>query len=129
MADFASAITEHHYLPEDEQKKMGKPIGDDMDQKHKDYLAKLIGMLDRKEVRVDDTDTFLRKDVCDGLDAESRAHADRALPNIVDQVRRIESFFRSKDTPNAAPQLQTMIEHLWQMERRVEEKCGQVYKV
>jgi hypothetical protein len=129
MSDFLTTIASHQDLPEDMQKKMGKPIGDDMSQKHKDYLARLIGMLDRKEVIVTDPNSFLVKDVYDKLSDANRVHADLALPNIVDQVRCIEEFFRSKETPNAAPQLQTMIEHLWQMEARVEEKCGTVFTV
>ncbi len=129
MADYASAIAQHTDLPEDQQKKAGQAIGSDMDDEHKNYLAIVIGMLDRKEIDVQSPQTLLKRENYDKLEELSRGMVDAALVNLADQLRQIENFYRSKDTPNASPQLQTMIEHLWQMKNRLEHKYGDVFKL
>ncbi len=128
MPDFVSAIEQHKDLSLEAQKKAGQAAGDDMDQKHKEYLAMLIGLLDRKEIDLLTPQSFLKHDVYDTLPETSRGQVDLTLLNLADQIRRIEIFFRSKQTPNASPELQTMIEHLWLMKGRVEEKFGPVFK-
>ncbi len=128
MADFVTAIAQHKDLSLEDQKKAGQAAGDDMSQKHKEYLAVLIGLLDRHEIDILKPESFLKHDVYDTLPADSRVQVDLTLVNLADQIRRIESFYRSKQTPNASPELQTMIEHLWQMKGRVEQKVGAVFK-
>ena len=129
MADFISSIEAHADLPIQEQKQAGQVTGTDMDAKHKAYLATLIAKLDRKEVDVTNPDTFLDQTVYATLDMPARAKVDAALPNVTDQTRRIENFFRSNKTPNASPELQTMIDHLWLMKSRVEEKTGTIFRI
>ncbi len=129
MADFATAIAENQNLSEQEQKRIGQASGDDMDAEHKNYLATIIGMLDRKEIRIEDPESLLKGEQYRKLGELDRNRADAALVNIVDQLRRIEEFYRSTQTPNASPELQNMIEHLWQMKNRIETKFGDVYKI
>jgi hypothetical protein len=121
MPDFNRSIQVHQDLSLEDQKKAGQAIAGKMGDEHEKFLQKLIGMLDRKELDVANSDTFLNHAVYDTLTEEWKGKTDLALVNIVDEVRRIEDFFRSKQTPNASPQLQTMIEHLWQMKQRIED--------
>jgi hypothetical protein len=127
--DFLSQISKHQNLSEAAQKKAGQPAGDDMGDEHKNFLALVIRMIDQKEVDVSEPSSFLKKENYDALNDMSKAQVDLGLVNIVDQLRRIEEFYRNKKTPNASPELQTMIEHLWQMKDRVESKYGDVLKL
>lgn len=128
MTDFAAAIAEHKNISEEAQKKAGQATGSDMDAKHKQFLADLIGMLDRKEINSSAPASFLKEENYVKLDEEAKNSVDYALLNLSDELRHIEWYFRSKTTPNASPQLQTMIEHLWNMKSRLEEKYGDVLK-
>lgn len=127
MPDFKDLIQKHADLPMEDQKKAGQAIGGDMDSKHADFLKTLISLLDRKEIDASDPQSLLKKDVYDKLPQEWKDTVDLALLNLADQVRLIEQFFRSKETPNSSPHLQTMIMHLWQMKERIE-KTHDVFK-
>ncbi len=128
MADFHAAIAQHKDLSEEAQKKAGQATGSDMDQKHKAFLASLIAMLDRKEIDASIPSSLINQDVYSKLPQQSKDAVDYSLLNVADQLRRIEDYFRSTQTPNASPQLQTMIEHFWDMKSRLEEKHGDVFK-
>lgn len=121
MADFAAQIQQHQDLPEEAQKKAGKAIAGKMQDEHENFLKTIIRMLDKKEIDTWNPESFLKKDVYDGLSDEWKGKVDQALVNIADQLRLIENFYRSKQTPNESPHLETMIEHLWQMKQRIEE--------
>jgi hypothetical protein len=128
MTDFTSAMAQHSNLSEEEQKKAGRATGTTMDAKHVKFLADLIAFLDKKIIDARTPSSFLNQPAYDALPEESRNAIDYALLNISDQVRRIEDYYRSTQTPNASPQLQTMIEHLWDMKSRLEQKHGDVLK-
>lgn len=128
MVDFLTAINTHQDLSVEAQKQAGKAAGDDMGTKHKVFLATLIAMIDAKEIDGHVPESFVNRKAYDALDELSHGKIDLSLINMADQVRRIEWFFRSTTTPNASPELQTMIEHLWQMKSRVEERHGDVFK-
>lgn len=127
MPDFGDLIQKHADLPVDEQKKAGQAIGGDMDSEYENFLKTLIGLLDRKEIRSADPQSLLKKDIYDKLPQEWKDKVDLALLNIAEQVRLIEQFYRSEETPNSSPHLQTMIMHLWQMKERIE-KTHDVFK-
>lgn len=129
MVDFASTMSGNQNLSEEEQKKAGQPTGNDMDDEHKNYLKIVIGLLDSKEIRVEEPESLLKSEHYNKLAELERGKVDAALVNIVDQLRQIEIFYRSEKTPDASPQLENMIEHLWQMKNRVESKYGDVYKI
>lgn len=128
MADFTTAIAQHQDLSEEAQKKAGQATGSDMNAQHKKFLADLIAMLDRKEIDATVPPSLLNQKEYTALPQESKDAVDYALLNIADDLRHIEWYFRSSTTPNASPQLQTMIEHLWDMKSRLEEKHGDVLK-
>lgn len=128
MADLASLADEHKNLSVADQVKAGQAAGSDMGKIHKEFLAQLIAMIDKKEIDLAFASSFLNKAIYDSLPEESRNVIDVSLLNLADQLRHIESFFRSKATPDASPELQTMIEYFWNMKSRLEEKYGDVLK-
>ena len=121
MPDFGDLIQKHSDLPLEKQREAGQAIGGKMDDEHENFLKTLITLLDKGEIVSSDAQSMLKKDIYDGLPQEWKDKVDLALVNIADQVRLIENFYRSKETPNESPHLQTMIEHLWQMKQRIEE--------
>lgn|SRR3989338_2036767 len=128
MPDFQKAIAVHTDISEEAQKKAGQATGSTMAAQHTDFLADLIAMLDRKEIDAGVPTSLLNQKIYGELSQESKDAIDLALLNIADEVRRVEWYYRSNTTPNASPQLQTMIEHLWDMKSRLEEKHGDVLK-
>lgn len=131
MTDFVTIMGDHdqHDLSLEAQKRMGAPIGDDMPGEHKAYLGMIIDLLDRKEVDLLKPETILHRDVYAALPELDRSAIDVAVINIIHQVTHIEEFYRSPHTPNAAPQLRTMIDHLKQQIERIEAKYGDVFKI
>lgn len=127
MSTFRTAMQQHKDLPEDDQKKAGQAIGGDMNDEHANFLKTLIKLLDAKEIIAADPQSLLKRDVYDKLSDEWKDKVNLALMNIAEQVRLIEDFYRSKQTPDSSPHLQTMIEHLWQMKQRIE-KTHDVFK-
>jgi hypothetical protein len=121
MTDFTTIMGAHGDLSEEQQKKAGQAIGGTMGDEHTNFLQTVIGMMDRKEIDSSQPQSLLNHDVYDALPEEWKDKVDLALINIADQLRLIEEFYRSTQTPNAAPQLETMIEQLWQMKQRIEE--------
>ncbi len=122
MADFTTLMGAHANLPEEQQKQAGQAIAGNMGDEHRNFLQTVIGMIDRKEIDSAQPQSLLNHDVYDALSEEWKEKVDLALINIADQLRLIEEFYRSTRTPNESPQLQTMIEQLWQMKQRIEEE-------
>lgn len=82
----------------------------------------VLSLIDSKQIDVLHPDTFLKKNVYDALDEEWRGKTDLALFNIANLLTRIVEFRISSQTPDESPELESMIEHLWQMKQRIEEK-------
>lgn len=66
-------------------------------------------------------------DIYNTLDEAWQDKADLSLQNIAGQVRIIAEFMASKETPDESPQLQTMVEQLWQSKQQIE-KHHDVFK-
>jgi hypothetical protein len=128
MADLTTIMEQNQGLPEDEQKKIAAAIPGAMGDDHTDFVKIIARMITEKEIDVTIPETFLHKDMYEKLDEQSRAQVDLAMVNIADLLRHIAEFYMSPETPDASPQLQTMIEQLWQMKERVEQQYGDVFK-
>ncbi len=115
-------MQQHGDLSEEDQKKVGKAPGGKMTKEHEDFLKMIIKLLDEKQIDTSNPDSMLNTDVYESMPQEWKGKTDLALFNMADQIRCIEDFFRSKQTPNEAPQLESMIEELWQMKQRIEVK-------
>jgi hypothetical protein len=77
-------------------------------------------LLESGEIDVTKPETFLHKDVYDKLEPEWKAKTDLIMVNVATLLGHIYDFYKSKQTPDASPQLGSMIEELWQMKQRIE---------
>ena len=121
MPDMTALAAQYKDLPEDEQKKAGQAIAGKMDPKHEEFLKMLIKLVDEKQIDTSKPETFINQSVYDSMPQEWKGKTDMALINIAQQIDRIVDFFKSTETPNESPQLQTMIESLWLMKQRIED--------
>lgn len=126
--DFISAMSDEKELSTEQQQQMGKAVAGAMGDEHKTFLKTVIELLDLKGIDLTQPETLLNKEVYDQLDELEQGKVDLALINIVDQLIKIEEFYRSADTPDESPQLQNMIEALWQSKKRIEENYD-VFKI
>lgn len=127
MADFAAAMANPTELSEAAQVKAGAPILGDMGDEYKHFAVTISTLLENGSLDVGKPETFLNKSVYDGLDQEWKGRADMAMMNVATLLSHIYDFYKSKQTPDACPQLATMIEQLWDMKQRIETH-GDVFK-
>ncbi len=122
MPDFYTHIQNAGDLSDEQQKKAGQPIAGHMDEKYKKFCVDIERMIKTGEIDVNKPETTLNKDIYDSLSDEWKAKVDVAMLNIVNLLRHIADFYISKETPNSSPQLQTMIDQLWEMKERIEKE-------
>ncbi len=108
------------HLSEGEQKRIGQSIPSAMTAEHVAFVKRLVELIDRGEIDLHRPESLLDTAAYASLDAERKADVDRNLVNIASLAEHIESFYRSKATPDASPELENMIDQLWQMLRRIE---------
>lgn len=120
MADFATQMAETTDLSEAAQKKAGAPMGGDMGKEHKEFAKKISELLESGAIDVTKPESFLNQNIYDGLEQEWKAKVDLSMMNIATLLGHIYDFYKSKQTPDACPQLANMIEQLWEMKERIE---------
>lgn len=123
MADYLATIAQGQKatLSNEDQKRMGQAAAAPMDEEHNRFLTTILALIDKGEIDIYKPETFLKKDVYDKLDETWRDRTDLALINIANHLQNIYLFRVSKQTPDEAPILASMIEELWQMKQRIEE--------
>jgi hypothetical protein len=122
MANFHQTIAAHTKdLSDDAHRSAGAPTAGSMDQKHKDFLKLIIGLIESGDIDPYDQNTFIKEGVYDSLSEEWREKVDLSLINMANQLRLLYEFYKSKETPEESPQLQVMVEHLWAMVQRIED--------
>lgn len=117
---FAQQVAEAKDLTHEDQKKAGMPVAGAIDDEHRDFLKTIQSMLEAGDIDPSDPKSLLNIDIYDALDQEWKDKADLALANVADQLRLIANFMSSAETPNESPQLQTMVEQLWQSKQQIE---------
>lgn len=128
MTDLQSLYDTHKNLPEEAQKQAGKPAQGAMGDEHERFLETVLKLLESKSIDPKDPQTFLNEKEYGALKQEEKDAIDLALVNLAGTLTHIVEFRLSNDTPDSSPQLQTMIEQLWQTKSRIEEKAGDVFK-
>ncbi len=128
MADLLSSIAAHAGASDDDIKKAGKPAGDDMTATHKKYLAELIAKIDARVIDPFTPSSLVDEAKYNALGELERGKVDLTAVNMASQIQRIEHFFRDKSIPDAAPELQTMIDHLWNMKKTAESQYGSLFR-
>lgn len=122
MNDFHALLKKHGALSEEKQKAVGKAKDGKMNKKHADFLKDLLDLIKKGTIDPMLPESFINKKVYDTMPQEWKGKVDLGLINMAHQIQKIAEFYGSKETPNASPELQNMIEHLWQMKQRIEEK-------
>ena len=121
MDDFTKTMQDAgKSMTEEEQKSIAKAQAGTMQEDHKEWIAKVIALVDAGEIDLFAPKSLLNQDVYDGLDQEWKEKADLALINITTLLKKIVEFWKSTDTPDESPQLDTMVAELWQMKERIE---------
>ncbi len=121
MPDFSRTLTAHQDLSLEEQRKAGQPLEGGIEEEHRNFLKTLTTLISSGQIDPEKPQTFLKAEVYESLDEQWKGKVDLALVNIANLVRKVYEYHTSKQTPDEAPQYQTMIEDLWQMKRRIEE--------
>ena len=120
MTNFSQQIKDAKDLTIKDQKKAGTPVSGAIDNEHAQFLKTLQTLINERKIDPQDPQTFLNTDVYKNLDEQTQDKADLALHNMAAQVRLIHEFLESSQTPDQSPQLQTMVEQLWQMKQTIE---------
>jgi len=128
MADLTSLYGEHKDLPEEAQKKAGQAKAGAMGETHTDFVRTISRMITEGEINVYEINTLYNPGAYDALKPEEREQVDFQMVNIATLLRHIADFYLSKQTPDSSPQLEQMIEELWQMKERLEQKYGDILK-
>lgn len=125
--DFLKMMSQNPTLSTEEQKKVGTPPQGAMSEEHKKFLKTIIALIDSGQIDPYVPESLLNKEVYDSLPEVDQDKIDLALLNIADMIRMIEEFFRSTQTPDESPQLQEMIDYLWQIKKHAE-KVHDIFK-
>lgn len=128
MADLGSLYDQHKDLSEEAQVKAGKAPAGAMGDEQTNFVKTISRMILEGEINVYETSTFYKPGAYEALKEADRGSVDLAMVNIASLLKHIADFYLSKKTPDAAPQLQQMIEELWQMKDRLEKKYGDILK-
>ncbi len=128
MTDLTSLYDEHKNLSEEAQKKAGQAAGGSMDPKHQAFLDLLLSLMKQKAIDPTTPTSFLNQTIYNALTEPQKDEINLALINLAHMLEDIVEFRLSTETPDSSPQLQTMIEQLWVMKERMEEKVGDVFK-
>jgi len=102
-------------------KKVGTALAGDMSKEHKEFVESVIKLIDNGEIDPMNSQTFLNQDVYEKLEEEWKDKTDLSLSNLAHQIRLIYEFWKSTETPDESPHLETMVEQLWQTKQRIEE--------
>jgi len=121
MPTFTDAIAKHAKYSEAKQKEIAKAVEGKMKKKHTDFLKDLLALIGSGKIDPMDPESFINTKVYDAMPQEWKGKTDLALVNIASQIQQIDEFYNAKETPTASPELENMIEHLWQMKQRIEE--------
>ena len=120
MADYATTMGGDTQITDEASRKAGQPMGGDMGDEHKNFCTTITKLFESGQIDVTRPETFLNKDVYAELEEEWKNKTDLAMMNIATLLQHIYEFYKSKQTPDACPQLATMIEQLWEMKQRIE---------
>lgn len=119
---FLQQVANQKELTQQQEQSAGTPVSGKLGAKYSTFLRDLFALIDKGDIRTDEPQTFLNQEVYEKLSEEWRDKTDLALINIANQLRLIDSFRKDTNTPDESPQLQTMVEQLWQMKQRIEDE-------
>lgn len=121
MADFLQTIGQQAPLSDASQIKAGQSATEKMGDQHENFMKGVLRLIDSGEIDLNKPQSILKMEIYNRLDEMWQSKVDLALVNIVNLLTHIVAFRISKKTPDESTELESMIEHLWQMKQRIEE--------
>jgi hypothetical protein len=114
MSKLVHAIRQHSDLSIEAQVLAGKPLGDSMPAPYVDWLKRAAAAIDAGDFSPDEPKSLLSPAYASASETE-QGKVDLVLPTLADSLRHIVDFYGDPATPDACPQLKTMIDHLGDM--------------
>ncbi|MBU1017634.1 hypothetical protein KKA33_01245 [Patescibacteria group bacterium] len=116
-----------HIVNHKTQQQLNEPLKDEtgFNEGHEDFLKMLIKKLESGELNPHNVQTLHNKPVYDKLSEEEKEETDLAGMNILGIIRQIESLWKLDQ--KATFQIQNLVETVFQMKSKFEEKHGDVY--
>ncbi len=116
-----------HIVDPKTQQKLNEPLKDEtgFNEGHEEFLKMLILKLESKELDPHNIQTLYNKEVYEKLSEEDREATDLTAVNIMGIIRQIENLWNIEKKPTF--QIQNLVEAVFQMKSKFEEKHGDVY--
>ena len=120
--DYVQKIQAQPEVTDEQSQQAGTPVSGSIGDEHKNFAQTITNLIDAEKIDIGNPQTFLQQDVYQTLDQEWKDKTDLALVNISNQLQLIYNFYKDDSFTNDSPQLQTMIEQLWQMKQEIEKQ-------
>ncbi len=118
---------ENHIIDPRTQERLNKPKQDKtgFNEGQEAFLKDLIRKLDEGVLNPYDAKTLHNKAVYEKLSEEEQEETDLVAQNIMSIIRQIEQLWKLEEKPSF--QIQNLVETVFQMKSKFEEKHGDVY--
>ncbi len=126
MEDIVKKYQDHIVDPKT-QAELNKPEHDKtgFNEGHEDFLKDLIKKLEEGTINPYDAKTLHNKDIYAKLAEEEQEETDLVAQNIMGIIRQIEQLWKIEQ--KSSFQIQNLVETVFQMKSKFEEKHGDVY--
>ena len=126
MEDILNKYKDHTMDPQTQQQ-LNQPLKDEtgFNEGHEDFLKMLIGKLESGELNPHRPSTLYNRPVYDKLSEEDQESTDLTAINLMSLIRQMEGLWKLDKT--ASFQIQNLVESVFQMKSKFEEKHGDVY--
>lgn len=109
------------------QKKLNEPLKDKtgFNEGHEEFIKMLKSKLESGELNPHNPDTLYNHEIFDRLHEEEQEKASLTAINLMSTIRQLDSLWDMGQT--ATFQIQNLVETVFQMKSKFEEKHGDVY--
>ncbi len=116
-----------HIVSEETQQQLNNPLHDEtgFNEGHEDFLKMLIEKIESGEINPHKIETLHNSEVFNKLSEEEQELTDLTGHNIMSVIRQIERMWELEKKPSF--QIQNLVETVFQMKSKFEEKHGDVY--
>ena len=119
---------QNHVIQPDTQQMLNKPLENAaLDKGHEEFLKLLVGKLEKGELNPYMPATLFNEPVFKKLSEEEQEKADMGAINLMGIIRQIQNLWKLDHKQSF--QLQNLVETVWQMKSKLEEKYGDVYVI